>query len=159
MACAPTPMASPNPVASPKPTKAAELSLLFDGECPLCVKEVKFLRSRAASQNTPDAIEFVDIAAPDYSPEQHAGIGYEEAMGRIHAVTPDGVVTGVEVFRRAYEAVGLGWVYAISKVPGISAVAEAVYNVWAGRRLALTGRASLEELVRLRRASGKNTCR
>ena len=32
-------------------------------------------------------------------------------MERIHAVLPDGrVVKDVEVFRRLYEAVGLGWV-------------------------------------------------
>lgn len=38
-------------------------------------------------------------------------------MGNIHAILPDGkVVTNVEVFRRLYEAVGLGWVYAITKV-------------------------------------------
>lgn len=37
-------------------------------------------------------------------------------MERIHAVLPDGtVVRDVEVFRRAYEAVGLGWVYAATK--------------------------------------------
>lgn len=31
----------------------------------------------------------------------------------IHAVLPDGsTVKGVEVFRRVYEAIGLGWVYA-----------------------------------------------
>lgn len=37
-------------------------------------------------------------------------------MRRIHAVTSDGqIVSGVEVFRRLYEAVGLGFVYAITK--------------------------------------------
>lgn len=31
----------------------------------------------------------------------------------IHAVLPDGsTVKGVEVFRRVYDAIGLGWVYA-----------------------------------------------
>ncbi len=37
-------------------------------------------------------------------------------MERIHAVLPDGtVVTDVEVFRKLYDAVGLGWVYAATK--------------------------------------------
>ena len=32
-------------------------------------------------------------------------------MGKIHAILPNGeVVTNIEVFRRLYEAVGLGWV-------------------------------------------------
>lgn len=40
-------------------------------------------------------IAFVDVAAPDYSPEANAGISFEAAMERIHAVLPDGtIVTG-----------------------------------------------------------------
>ena len=31
-------------------------------------------------------IAFVDVAAPDYSPEANAGISFEAAMERIHAV-------------------------------------------------------------------------
>ena len=54
---------------------------------------------------------FVDIAAPGFSAANHAGISFEAAMERIHAVLPNGtVVQDVEVFRRLYEAVGLGWV-------------------------------------------------
>ncbi len=49
-----------------------------------------------------------------------------QAMGNIHAILPDGrVVTNVEVFRRLYEAVGLGWVYAITRVEPIGRLAEA----------------------------------
>ena len=41
------------------------------------------------------AIDFVDIAAPDYDPAVHGGISFERAMERIHAVLRDGtVVTG-----------------------------------------------------------------
>eukprot|EP00884_Botryococcus_braunii_P009309 jgi/Botrbrau1/1837/Bobra.146_1s0031.1 len=58
---------------------------------------------------------FVDIADPSYAPEDNAGISFEQAMGNIHAILADGtVVTNVEVFRRLYEAVGLGWVYAVN---------------------------------------------
>ena len=33
-------------------------------------------------------------------------------MGEIHAILPDGrVLTNIDVFKRLYEAVGLGWVY------------------------------------------------
>jgi hypothetical protein len=39
-----------------------------------------------------------------------------QAMERIHAITADGrIVRDVEVFRLLYEAVGLGWVYAVTK--------------------------------------------
>jgi hypothetical protein len=37
---------------------------------------------------------------------------FETVMKSIHAILPDGtVISGVEVFRRLYESVGLGFVY------------------------------------------------
>lgn len=72
------------------------------------------LRRRDSGLNK---IDFVDIAAPAYKPEDNQGITFERAMRSIHAITADGeVVTDVEAFRRLYEAVGLGWVYTITKV-------------------------------------------
>ena len=69
-------------------------------------------------------------------------------MGRIHALLPDGtVLQNVAVFRRVYEILGMGWVYAATKLPLVGALVDAVYGVWADRRLALTGRPDLATLV------------
>ena len=65
-----------------------ELKLLYDGDCPLCMREVNMLRRR----DTAGRIEFVDIASPEYDPVANAGISFELAMERIHAVLPDGTV-------------------------------------------------------------------
>ena len=54
-----------------------DLTLLFDGGCPLCVREVRFLRVRDRYHR----IAFVDIDAPDYDPTAYAGISYRTAMG------------------------------------------------------------------------------
>lgn len=127
--------------------------MLYDGDCPLCMREVNMLRDRDARQGN---ICFVDVADPSYTPSLHANISYEQAMERIHAVLPDGtVVTNVEVFRRLYEQVGLGWVYSITRVPGVEAVANAVYDVWAKYRLPITGRPDMAVVL----ASRKKTCR
>jgi hypothetical protein len=57
------------------------------------VKEVDFLKSRDAGSGK---IDFVDIADPSYSPERNAGLSFEQAMGEIHAILPNGsVVTKV----------------------------------------------------------------
>jgi predicted DCC family thiol-disulfide oxidoreductase YuxK len=62
-------------------------------------------------------------------------------MGRIHAALPDGrVVEGMAVFRRAYGAVGLGWLLAPSRWPGLRRVFDAAYRVFARNRLRWTGR-------------------
>mgnify|MGYP006953060487 CR=1 FL=1 len=51
-------------------------------------------------------------------------------MKYIHAVLPNGeVVKGVEVFRRIYEVIGLGWVYAATKIPLIGSAAGTFYHV------------------------------
>ena len=60
----------------------------------------------------------------------------------------------VEVFRRLYESVGLGWVYAVTKVPAVGRAADAVYDVWAKYRLPITGRPGLVEVMRTREEAG-----
>ena len=120
-----------------------ELTVLFDGGCPLCMREVTFLRER----DRQGALGFVDIDALDYDPEPHQGISYEEAMGRIHAITASGeVVRDVAVFREAYRLIGLGWLYAPTRWPVISAVVDWLYDIWAARRLQLTRRPDLYSL-------------
>ena len=125
-----------------------KIKLLYDGECPLCVREVNFLQKRDANRGL---VTFVDIANKDYNPEENGGVDFETAMGRIHGVLPDGtVIKNVEVFRRVYETLGMGWVYAITKLPIIGAIANFIYGIWADWRLALTGRPNLETIIRER---------
>ncbi|KAH6758368.1 putative thiol-disulfide oxidoreductase DCC [Perilla frutescens var. frutescens] len=126
-----------------------KVKMLYDGECPLCMREVNMLRERNEGFKT---IKFVDISSDDYSPEDNQGLDYKTVMGRIHAIQSDGtVVTDIEAFRKLYEAVGLGWVYAITKYEPIASIADAVYGVWAKYRLPVTGRPPLEEVLEARR--------
>lgn len=126
-----------------------EIKMLYDGECPLCMREVDMLRERNEKYGT---IKFVDISSDEYSPEDNQGLDYDTVMGRIHAILSNGtVVTDIEAFRRLYEAVGLGWVYAITKYEPIASIADAVYGVWAKYRLQITGRPPLEEVLEMRR--------
>lgn len=122
-----------------------QIELLYDGECPLCVREVNFLKQRDADRGL---VAFVDIADPAYRPADHAGVDFETAMGRIHAVLPDGtVIKNVEVFRRVYEILGMGWIYAVTRLPIVGALADALYGIWADWRLRLTGRPDLATIV------------
>ena len=122
-----------------------KIKLLYDGECPLCVREVNFLKKRDGGRGL---VEFVDIADDDYSPEANGGVDFETAMGRIHAVLPDGsLVKNIEVFRRVYETLGMGWVYAVTKLPIVGALANWIYGIWADFRLALTRRPKLEVII------------
>ncbi|XVF50273.1 hypothetical protein PTKIN_Ptkin04bG0083000 [Pterospermum kingtungense] len=114
-----------------------KIKMLYDGDCPLCMREVDMLRERNKQYGI---IKFVDISSEDYSPEENQGLGYKTVMGRIHAILSDGtVVTDVEAFRKLYEQVGLGWVYAITKYEPIATIADSIYGVWAKYRLQITG--------------------
>lgn len=117
----------------------AEITVLFDGECPLCAREVAALRRLDRGRGR---IAFDDIAAPGFDAARY-GRRHDELMARIHGALPDGrLVEGVEVFRRAYTAVGLGWALAWTAWPGLRPLADAGYRWFARNRLRLTGRAA-----------------
>lgn len=137
------PNTTTSPFADSKPSW--QIKLLYDGACPLCLREVNFLRKRDAGRGL---VAFVDIADLDYAPENNGNIDFETAMGSIHALLPNGtVMVGVPVFRKVYEVLGMGWVYAITKLPIIGPIADFIYDIWANWRLKLTGRADLATII------------
>ena len=124
-----------------------KLTLLFDGGCPFCQREISFISSRDHLK----IIEFVDIDSLDYNPDQFRGISYQEAMGTIHAITSSGdIITGVEVFRESYRLIGLGWIYAPTTWPVLGVLTDRFYGFWARWRLFLTRRPSLDRLCEKR---------
>ncbi|CCQ55741.1 MULTISPECIES: thiol-disulfide oxidoreductase DCC family protein [Crocosphaera] len=143
--------------------KSLELSwkikLLYDGDCPLCMREVRFLQKKDGGRGL---VNLVDIADNNYNPEQHCGIDYETAMERIHAILPDGtILTDIEAFRYVYEVLGMGWVYAVTKLPVVGKIANWVYGIWAKFRLSLTGRPDIRTIIAGREADKKcssDTC-
>ncbi|GMY24596.1 DUF393 domain-containing [Fagus crenata] len=121
------------------------IKMLYDGDCPLCMREVDMLRERNKRYGT---IKFVNISSNDYSPEENQDLDYKTVMGRIHAILSDGtVVTDVEAFRRLYEQVGLGWIYAITKYEPIATITDAVY-----------GRPPLEAILESRKKNKDEVC-
>lgn len=117
---------------------AWQIKVLYDGDCPLCSREVAWLRRRDRAGR----IGFEDIADPDFDARAY-GTDLDTLMGRIHGVLPDGsLIEGVEVFRRLYAAVGLGWLLAPSRWPLLRPLFDAAYRSFARNRLRLTGRSS-----------------
>jgi predicted DCC family thiol-disulfide oxidoreductase YuxK len=114
-----------------------QITVLYDGDCPLCTREIEMLRRR---DPTGRAARFEDISAPEFDASRY-GTTHEALMARIHGVLPDGtLVEGVEVFRRVYAAVGLGWLVAPTGWPLLRPVFDAAYRWFARNRLRLTGR-------------------
>ena len=68
--------------------------MLYDGECPLCAREVAGLRRLDRGRGR---IDFEDIAAPGFDPSRY-GLDAQTVMARIHGVLEDGtVIEGMEV--------------------------------------------------------------
>ncbi|MFT3838990.1 MAG: DUF393 domain-containing protein [Myxococcaceae bacterium] len=115
---------------------AERLEVFFDGECPLCLREINVLRRF----DRHGRVRFTDIAAPGFD-ARGAGVDWQTLMARIHARLPDGrLIEGVEVFRQLYAAVGFGPLVSVTRLPGISNLLEAGYRWFARNRLRLTGR-------------------
>ncbi|QDT41859.1 hypothetical protein Pan241w_19270 [Gimesia alba] len=113
-----------------------ELEVFFDGACPLCRKEISMIRRLDRRHR----ILFTDISEPEFDIKIY-GKSMDQLMEEIHARLPDGTwVTGVEVFRRLYSAIGCRWLVLPTRLPGISHFLDLTYRVFAKNRLKLTGR-------------------
>lgn len=112
------------------------VEVFFDGQCPLCVREIKLIDWLDRKSR----IRFTDISDPSFAPSDH-GLTMKDFMDEIRGRLADGTrITGVEVFRQLYSAVGFGPVVWITRAPGISHALEFGYRVFARNRLRLTGR-------------------
>lgn len=112
-------------------------TLLIDGDCPLCAREAALLERLDRGRHR---LRLIDISADGFDAGQF-GTTQEAVMGHIHGVLPNGhLVTGVEAFRQAYNAVGMGWLLSWTRLPILGAAADRMYGLFARHRLRLTGR-------------------
>lgn len=113
----------------------APFTLYYDGSCHLCRREARWLARVDAGRGR---LGLVDIADPAFDPSA-LGLGLDDLRARIHGRTPGGeVVSGVEVFRRAYRALGYGWVMSWTGWPGVRWVVDAFYRWFARNRIPIS---------------------
>jgi len=119
-----------------EPARPHSVEVFHDGACPLCVREMRWLRRL----DRHGRILFTDLSAPSFDPAP-LGLTFGALMARIHGRLPDGrVIEGVEVFRQLYAAVGFRRLAALSRAPVVSHLLTAAYTLFAKNRLRLTGR-------------------
>ena len=119
----------------------AEFQVFFDGDCPLCSREINFLKKL----DTKNKITFTDISDPNFVASEY-GLTFDDFMVQIRGRLPDGtMVTGVEVFRILYGAIGLKWAVAVTRWPVIRQALDLGYELFAKNRLRLTGRCDLNK--------------
>lgn len=125
-----------------------DLTIYYDGACPLCSREIAFLRRRDRGRGR---LRFVDIAAADFDATP-LGVAQTELMAQIHGQLADARwLVGMAVLRRAYTAVGLGWLLAPTGWPLLGPLFDAGYRWFARNRLRLTGRSNCSIVCHLDR--------
>jgi predicted DCC family thiol-disulfide oxidoreductase YuxK len=115
------------------------LTLLYDASCPVCRLEIHALRDRDLAKH-PDAplLRLVDISAPGFDAAPY-GATLADMNALIHAVRPDGsLVVGVEVFRLAYGAVGLGHFWKPTGWRWLKPIVDIAYAAFARNRYGIS---------------------
>lgn len=80
------------------------LTLYFDGECPLCAREIRFLSRRAINAR----LLFVDISDEAFDAKA-LGFTVEQMQSSLHARFADGPwMTGLDATLWSWRAAGLG---------------------------------------------------
>lgn len=120
-------------------SESAGVKVLYDGECPICVTEIRFLQY--LQSNRAVKVDFVDISLPGYNEIKYSGISYEMAMEEMTVIDENNEVhRGVPAFTVMYSAVGLGWLGRFMMWPPVRPFMDKSYAIFAKNRLKWTGR-------------------
>ncbi|MEA1606968.1 DUF393 domain-containing protein [Pseudomonas sp. T5W1] len=110
------------------------LTLYYDGDCPLCAREILLLRKRASSER----LSLVDISREDFQAET-TGYSKETLQNRLHARFADGEwVTGLDATLWSWRAAGLDRWAAPLTWPALRPVLELGYRLFCRLRPHLT---------------------
>ena len=112
------------------------LTVFFDGACPICDREIALMKRLDRRRQ----LEFCDFSVQEYDAAS-SGFAVADLGAVIHARWADGsVITGVEVFRAMWDAVGLGVLTKLSRLSFVESLVLKAYAWFARNRLRLTGR-------------------
>jgi predicted DCC family thiol-disulfide oxidoreductase YuxK len=118
----------------PEPDKAAPaLTVLFDGACPLCRREIGLYRGLPSS--TP--VCFADVS--DAAQPLPSGTTREQLLARFHVRAADGrLLSGAQAFLALWDTLpGWRWLARIGRLPGVAWLMERVYRLFLRLRPAL----------------------
>ena len=102
---------------------APALSVLYDGSCPLCRREIGIYRGLRANER----VCFTDISGAAPVPP---GTTREQLMARFHVRTADGhLLSGAQAFLALWATLpGWRWLARIGRLPGAASIMERAYG-------------------------------
>jgi predicted DCC family thiol-disulfide oxidoreductase YuxK len=98
-----------------------DTTVIYNGECPVCSREIAVYRARAEGP-----VRFVDLNACDMG---RFGLTPDAAARRLHVVEDGRLLAGVEAFRALWRVTpGFRWLAVAVGLPGVRQAAGAVYE-------------------------------
>jgi predicted DCC family thiol-disulfide oxidoreductase YuxK len=102
-----------------------ELTVYYDGSCPLCRAEMQSLMQR----NTERRVAFTDASQPGFDAAA-LGLSQQALMKALHVRTAQGQwLIAIPAFEALYRALGLHGVAAVLRQPLLARLAERIYPV------------------------------
>jgi predicted DCC family thiol-disulfide oxidoreductase YuxK len=108
------------------PEQSPPLTVLYDGACPLCRREIGVYRGLPSS--TP--VCFADVS--DIAQPLPPGTTRQQLLARFHVRATDGqLLSGAQAFLALWAALpGWRWLARVGRVPGVAWLMERVYSLF-----------------------------
>jgi predicted DCC family thiol-disulfide oxidoreductase YuxK len=105
--------------------------LIYDGECPVCVKAVEWVKARSL----PEGFEFLSCHSDELA-RRFPSVDKAACLQAMHLVLTDGTVLAGEraipdILRRLR---GYRWAAALFRIPGAGALSRVLYRLFAINR-------------------------
>ena len=102
----------------------SQITVYYDGLCPLCVREIRWLRKK----NTKGEIHFEDYNQSECEAASRYGLTRSDLHRAIHGVKQDGtILRGMAVFREIYGLLGMGWLTRPTGWPVLKWIFDGLY--------------------------------
>lgn len=109
--------------------KDNQLTIFYDGNCPLCSLEMKRLKEHDNNQ----LIQLIDLHQVDFN-QQFPHINVDKALAILHGEYQGKLLLGLDVTHRAWTLVGRGLLVAPLQWPLIKQLSHCVYLLLAKNR-------------------------
>lgn len=111
-----------------QPESPETLTVLYDGECPLCRREIAYVKG-LAERGSESNLCFIDITRPT-NLDSSLAADHDKLLARFHVQLSDGSrLEGAAAFVTMWERLpGWRWLARLARLPGMLALLELAYR-------------------------------